>query len=435
MHLFWLLLAFLLILLNAFFVAAEFGLVKLRQTKLTDIKKQYGLRGKILAQVHEKLDAYLSACQLGITLASLGLGWIGEPAIAHLLEPVFYFFRVTSAETIKVISFILGFSILSFLHIVIGELMPKSLAIRQSEKISVWTATPLYCFYWLMYPVIWLLNSCAIFLLRLLGLDSVHHGEHFYSTEEIHLILAASHFHGELSKEETKILKGTLDIGDLSVTDVMRPIEDLIKLEINNSIEENLTIISSNRYSRYPVFDKKIDQMIGLIHVKDLFTALNKQQKITGLREFLRPIAKISHKLSALELLQQFRKSTNHFALIFNSFHNQIGFITFDDLIQVLLGHVQDEFHKTQEDWRVNKDGSVSVKGNCSIYSLEKIINKEVSLEYGEDIETLLGLIIAKTGALPKTGETIEFSDFNVLVEKMAKTKILRARIYPLVKN
>src|SRR3990167_4946645 len=162
--------AFFLVLLNAFFVAAEFGMVKLRHTRMAVIQEEYPWRGSILAKVHNELDAYLSACQLGITLASLGLGWIGEPAFSALLEPAFSFLGF-NLKFVEIISFLIAFSLLSFLHIVIGELMPKSLAIRQSEQISLWTAIPLYAFYWLMYPVIWVLNSCSNLLLKWLKLD------------------------------------------------------------------------------------------------------------------------------------------------------------------------------------------------------------------------------------------------------------------------
>lgn len=201
-----LILAFLLVLLNAFFVAAEFGMVKLRRTRVMTIKQTQGFKGKILAQVHKQLDAYLSACQLGITLASLGLGWLGEPAFSCLLEPVFRFVGINTQEMVVLISFFCGFIIISFLHIVIGELVPKSLAIRQSERVSLWTAVPLYFFYWLMYPAIWILNTCANFVLKLARLDKVHKGEHSYSPEEIKIILSGCHAHSEFSKQEIDIL-------------------------------------------------------------------------------------------------------------------------------------------------------------------------------------------------------------------------------------
>src|SRR4051812_23059622 len=185
-------LAFFLVALNGFFVAAEFGLVKLRQTRIRAIAKTQGLRGRMLARVHGQLDAYLSACQLGITLASLGLGWIGEPAFAGLLEPVFAALGVTSPEIVHGVSFVLAFGVISFLHIVVGELAPKSLAIRIPEAVGLWSAPPLYGFYWLMYPAIWLLNASANLVLRITGLAGKGGHDHHYSTDELKLILRTS---------------------------------------------------------------------------------------------------------------------------------------------------------------------------------------------------------------------------------------------------
>jgi CBS domain containing-hemolysin-like protein len=185
-------LALVLVLLNGFFVAAEFGLVKLRQTRVKAISRIYGLRGRILIKVHSQLDTYLSACQLGITLASLGLGWVGEPAFAALLHPFLDLVGIDTPRLVEGISIFVAFFTISFLHIVVGELAPKSLAIRQSEKVGVWTALPLYGFYWLMYPAIWVLNASANRILRLAGLDGTPGHDAHYSAEELKLILRSA---------------------------------------------------------------------------------------------------------------------------------------------------------------------------------------------------------------------------------------------------
>src|SRR3990167_7145338 len=193
MTLFLVFLGLLLVLLNAFFVSAEFGMVKLRHTRVATIKRMYGLRGKILAQVHKHLDAYLSACQLGITLASLGLGWVGEPAFAHLLEPLLAAIGIESPKLVHGIAFFTAFAIISYLHIVVGELAPKSWAIRKPELLSLWTAVPLYLFYWAMYPAIFLLNASANAILRIAGQgEPGPHHEHHYSRDELKLILHSS---------------------------------------------------------------------------------------------------------------------------------------------------------------------------------------------------------------------------------------------------
>ncbi|NOT85686.1 MAG: DUF21 domain-containing protein, partial [Methylococcaceae bacterium] len=218
-NVFMIVIALLLVIINGFFVAAEFSLVKLRQTRIRSIAKTHGWRGRILAIVHGKLDAYLSACQLGITLASLGLGWIGEPAFANLLDPLFSKIGITAPEIIHGISFAFAFFTISFLHIVIGELAPKSLAIRNPELIGLWGAAPLYGFYWLMYPVIWILNSSANLILRIAGLSGGHGHDAHYSADELKLILRSNRAGDRFTQDEWNILAKTLDFSELEVSD------------------------------------------------------------------------------------------------------------------------------------------------------------------------------------------------------------------------
>lgn len=426
------LIAFGLVLLNAFFVAAEFSMVKLRATRVETIKNIYGIRGKILFHIHKHLDAYLSACQLGITFASLGLGWIGEPAFARLLEPILAFIGLDSPELITLLAFFIAFALISFLHIVVGELMPKSLAIRQSEKVSIWTALPLYGFYWLMYPAIWLLNNCSNILLKILRLDTVHKGEAFYSTEEIKLLLSASHLHGELTEEEVEIIEHTFDLADLKVTEVMRYSEEMVMLNINRPIHQNMDVIMEHRYSRYPVYDPDKEDIIGIIHVKDILPTLYRQTEIKELKSFLRPVLKVSRKVPALDLLRKFREGMPHFALVYDFQGTILGFITLDTLLQVLIGRIKDEFHRTRVDWVLNEDGSISAAGNCSIYSLEQALDRDIAIEEDEeDIDTLSGLFIHRLGYTPKEGERIAFPEFEAVVEKVSSSRVLKVKIYP----
>lgn len=425
----WVLLAFTLVILNAFFVAAEFGMVKLRATRVEAIKESYGLRGKILFNIHQHLDAYLSACQLGITFASLGLGWIGEPAFAYLIEPFLIFVGVKSPQLITLIAFFVAFSFISFLHIVVGELMPKSLAIRQSERISLWTALPLYAFYWLMYPAIWVLNTCSNFLLKLFKLDTVHHGEYFYSTQEIKLLLNVSHLHGELTEEEVDIIEHTLDLADLKVTEVMRFSEEMVTINLSQSINQILDTILEHRYSRYPVYDPDKKDIIGIIHIKDILPILYKNSEVIDIRSIIRPILKVSRRLPALDLLRQFREGKPHFALVYRRKDSVLGFVTLDNLLQVLIGRIKDEFHRTTVDWVLNKDGSITASGKCSIYSLEQALEREIDVE--DDIDILTGLFIQRLGYIPKEGECIDFPEFNAEIKRVKASKILKVKIYP----
>lgn len=421
--------AFFLVLLNAFFVAAEFGMVKLRNTQVLAIKDENGLKGKILFEVHSHLDAYLSACQLGITLASLGLGWIGEPAIAELLEPIFLYFGFVSPELTAVIAFFVGFALLSFLHIVVGELVPKSLAIRRSEKISLWTAIPLYAFYWVMYPAIWLLNTCSNLLLKVTGLAESHQGEHFYSAEEIKLLLSSSHLHGELSKEEAEMLEHTLEFTDLRVLEVMRPRDEIIMLDLNDPISQIMQKVMETRYSRYPVYNSDTEEVTGIIHVKDLFSTLYQQNEIRDLSGVIRPVLKVSRKLPALELLRKFREGMPHFALVYSGSDSLIGFVTLDNLLQVFIGKIKDEFHRTRGGFRTSKEGDLMVKGDYSLYLLEQILGLKIDPDEEDDIETLSGLILQKLGTIPKPGDKIEFDGFSAVIEKMQGARIMLVKI------
>lgn len=424
--------ALLLVALNGFFVAAEFGLVKLRQTRIRSIIKTQGWRGRILGKVHAKLDAYLSACQLGITLASLGLGWIGEPAFASLLEPLFVRSGVNSPELIHGISFALAFSMISFLHIVVGELAPKSLAIRNPEQIGLFSAAPLYGFYWLMYPAIWLLNTSANLVLRLFCLGDVHGHDAHYSADELKLILRANDQDDRFTREEWNILAKTLDFSELEVSDLMRPIAEMVALHRSSSLQENLKTIYNQRLSRYPYFDTDDIDVLGVIHLKDLFFAQQEGQPIEDLTTYLRPIQYILPDKPALELFRQFRMGAGHFAVIGSKGQKPQGFITLDNLLSAMVGEIRDEFRQNNNDWTRLDDGTLIGKGSLPIFSLERILgidieNEELELE---DEVSIGGLIMAKLRNIPVEGQKIEFNQFDVVVRKMNASRVVFVQIY-----
>jgi CBS domain containing-hemolysin-like protein len=432
-NLFLIVVALLLVALNGFFVAAEFSLVKLRQTRIREIAKTQGWRGRILAKVHAKIDAYLSACQLGITLASLGLGWVGEPAFANLLEPVFGRIGITSPELIHGISFAFAFSMISFLHIVVGELAPKSMAIRSPEKIGLWSALPLYGFYWLMYPAIWLLNSSANLVLRLFGLGKVPGHDAYYSADELKLILRSNYPGDRFTHDELNILANTLDFSELEVCDLMRPIHEITALHSNKSLQENLQTVSQKRYSRYPYFDANGVDVLGVIHLKDLFFAQQEGKAIEDLKNYLRPIQYILPHKPALELFRQFRMGTSHFAIIGQKGHKPQGFITLDNLLSAMVGEIRDEFRQNNTDWTRLDDGTLIGKGSLPIFSLERILgidieNEELELE---DEVSIGGLIMSKLRDIPVENQKIEFNQFDVVVKKMSGPRTVFVQIYP----
>ncbi len=432
-NLFLIIVALLLVALNGFFVASEFGLVKLRQTRVRGIAKTRGWRGRILAKVHSKLDAYLSACQLGITFASLGLGWIGEPAFARILEPVFDRLEIAAPELIHGISFACAFTIISFLHIVVGELAPKSMAIRNPEQIGIWSAVPLYVFYWLMYPAIWLLNSSANLVVRLFGLGNVHGYDAHYTADELKLILRGDGPNDRFTRDEWNTLAKSLDFSELEVSDLMRPIHEIAALHRSRSLQENLRIIYEKRYSRYPYFDTNDVDVLGVIHLKDLFFAQQQGKPIKDLHEYLRPIQYIFPDTPALDLFRYFRMGAAHFAVIGEKGQMPQGFITLDNLLSAMVGEIRDEFRQNTNDWSRLDDGTLIAKGSLPIFSLERILgidieNEELELE---DEVSIGGLIMSKLQDIPVEGQKIEFYQFDIVVKKMNGPRTIFVQIYP----
>lgn len=432
-NLFMIAIALALVALNGFFVAAEFSLVKLRQTRIRSIAKTHGWSGRILAIVHGKLDVYLSACQLGITLASLGLGWIGEPAFANLLDPLFIKLDVTAPEIIHAISFAFAFFTISFLHIVVGELAPKSLAIRNPELIGLLGAGPLYCFYWMMYPIIWLLNSSANLVLRITGLSGAHGHDTHYSAEELKLILRSNKPGDSFSRDEWNILAKTLDFSELEVSDLMRPIHEVTALYRSKTLQENLQVVTQKRFSRYPYFDTNGIDVLGVIHLKDLFCAQQAGNSLRELHHYLRPVQYISSDTLALDLFRNFQLGTSHFAIIGQKGQQPLGFITLDNLLSAMVGEIRDEFRQNKNDWAWQEDGSLVGKGSLPIFSLERILgidieNEELELE---DEVSIGGLIMSKLREIPVEGQKVHFYQFDVVVKKMHGARTELVQIYP----
>ena len=426
-------LALFLVALNGFFVAAEFGIVTLRKTRIRAIAKTQGLRGRILGKVHGELDAYLSACQLGITLASLGLGWVGEPAFAGLLEPLLVLVGVTSVKVIHGISFVVAFGVISFLHIVVGELAPKSMAIRNPEAVGLWSALPLYGFYWCMFPAIYLLNSSANMVLRLAGLSGKGGHDTHYSTDELKLILRTSQPGEKHTRDERHILAQSLDFSQLSVADLMRPINEVISLHADKSLEDNLQTVVRNRFSRYPYFDANGDDVLGVIHLKDLFFAQQAGRKVTDLTQFLRPVETMSARTPAQDMFRRFRDGAPHFALIGEKGKRPVGFLTLDNLLGAMVGEIRDEFRLNENDWLRQPDGTLVGKASLPIFSLERILGLDIDNEtLGlDEVESVGGLLMVKLGDIPKQGQRIEFPRFDIVVKKMNGPRIVLVKVIP----
>ena len=416
-----------LVALNGFFVAAEFAIVKLRPTQAEALAVTRGIRGRVLLNVRNNLDAYLSACQLGITLASLGLGWIGEPAFARLLDEPLE--EMGFSETaVHGISFAVAFSIISFLHIVLGELAPKSMAIRVTEPTSIWVSVPLWAFYWVMYPFIWLLNGTALIILRFMGVDLAAEGEDAHSVRELRKVLAASHIHGELGEEESGILSRALDFADLQVGELMRPAGDMVYLDLSDSEEESLAIIDNHQFSRYPVCDGDRDNVVGLAHVKDVYRLLREARPFREITSELRDIQLIHRETPATELLAMFRGGHPHFAIVDDDLGQVVGFVTLDHLFEALVGQIQDEFEHRKLRWRKLEDGSFLGSGSLPLYSLERLMDIEIE---NDDVDSVGGLVMWQLDRVPRKGDRAEFPEFDIVVREMRGPRIGRVQVYP----
>jgi CBS domain containing-hemolysin-like protein len=422
-------LALALVALNGFFVAAEFALVKLRQTQVQELAAARGWRGRILAKVHGRLDAYLSACQLGITLASLGLGWIGEPAFATLLEPLLTMLGITEIETVHTIAFVFAFSIISFLHIVVGELAPKTLALRRPERISLWTATPLYLFYWLMYPFIHVLNISASRLLKSAGLEGKggHGNDSAYTHGELKTILHLSHASGSASEQGVNtLLRHTLELQELVASDLMRPRREMTVLHHDDSHAEVRRVVQKHRYSRYPVLGDD-GEVVGLAHVKDLLLEPPGDDYSQRLQRLLRQIERVPETLAAPELLRRFRQGAPHFALVVDRDGSTEGFVTLEDVLEAILGEIADE-HEPRRAGQVERrivrlaDGSLLLRGDTPVYRLERELG--TVLAGSAEVDTVGGLLMQQLDRVALRGDSAEFGAYRIAAQRVQGPRI-----------
>lgn len=423
-----------LVVLNGFFVAAEFSLVKLRSTRAQELSTQSGWRGRILGKVHGRLDTYLSACQLGITLSSLGLGWVGEPAFAGLLEPLLTMVGIDNERTVHTISFVVAFSVISFLHIVIGELAPKSMAIRRPEGVSLWTATPLYAFYWLMYPAIELLNRSANVALKAAGLEGTNggHGDNSYTHDELKMILHLSHAAGDKPESNLNImLAHTLELQDLVASDLMRARRDLVSLSTDQSHAEVRRIVQKYGYSRYPLLDDD-DAVVGVVHVKDLLLEPPGDDFSLRLRRLARDIHRFREDSPALEVLRRFRQGAPHLALVEDMEGTMEGFVTLEDVLEAMLGEIVDEYEPRragQVDRRIVHlaDGSLLLRGDTPVYRLERVLGAEI--DGSEEVDTVAGLVMQKLDRIAVRGDAVRIGDVDITVQRVTGPRIERIKV------
>lgn len=389
--------------LNGFFVAAEFAIVKVRPSQLDALVDEGSVRAVIARHVTQHLDAYLSATQLGITLSSLALGWIGEPYLANMLTPAFDQFGV-GEELRNTIAFVIAFSVITFLHIVLGELMPKSLAIRKSVGTTLFVARPLKWFHFLFRGPIFVLNGCANKLLKVFfKIDPVGEFEMLHSAEELRLLVQQTEHSEEVTPTEREILINALALNDLHVRDVLTPRSEVISLDINRTFDENLTRAIESGHTRFPLVDGHLDHTLGLIHIKDVVRLMTAPDR--NLEPIMRPVPNIPEMMALDDLLKVFQKEQVHLAVVVDEFGGTLGIVTLDNVIEELVGDIQDEFDRAEDErefYRISDDEFI-VEGTLPLYELAE--HSDLYLE-SPDVSTIGGYVTHLIGRLPEEGES-----------------------------
>jgi CBS domain containing-hemolysin-like protein len=431
--LFNLLIALSLLAANAFFVAAEFALVKSRGFRINAMAEENRFAGRLLQRMMQSVEAYLACCQLGITMASLGLGWVGEPTVAALLEPVLIPLGM-SEPTLHFTSFIIGFLLFSSLHIVVGEQVPKTMAIREPVPVSQWIAYPLHVCYVVFFPLNWLLNGVSRWILRVLGVKEASHQE-ILTDAEIEGLVEVSAEHGKLELGQAEYIQNVFRFGDLAVSDVMVHRTEMVTVNADDPPEQVVDAVLGSEYTRVPLWREKPENIIGVLHAKDLLRALNKADgdisKIDVVSLALPPwfvpdIRPISEQLKA------FRRRKTHFALVVDEYGEVEGLVTLEDILEEIVGDISDEHDIPVPGVRPQPDGAVNVDGSVPIRDLNRAMDWDLP---DEDATTVAGLVIHEARSIPDVGQSFTFHSFRFSVMRKQRNRITALRIMPLVRK
>ena len=361
-----------LVLLNGFFVAAEFALVKIRTSHLNTMAASGSKRAGFLRAIKGNLNAYLSACQVGITMASLGLGWLGEPFLARMLQPFFALAGIESSAVIKWISFALAFSAITFLHIVVGEQAPKILAIRKAMPSALFVSAPLRWFYMIFKPAIAFLNAASNWVLRrILRVEPIAEGELAHSEEELRLIVRESEKSAEVTPLGRELVFNVLDLRDRVVRDIMTPRGDIVYLSVEDDFETNVKKAIESRHTRFPLCRENVDNTIGIIHIKELLPMMRDPHP--DLMKIKRELLPVPEMMALENLLRLFLGKHAHVAIVVDEFGGTVGLVTLEDVLEELVGDIQDEFDFEKEEFRKINANEFSVDGALGLYELNDL--------------------------------------------------------------
>ncbi|GIP38274.1 membrane protein [Paenibacillus sp. J31TS4] len=421
-------LVLLLVFLNGVFVAAEFAFVKVRQTRLQELANDNIKSARYALTINKRLDAYLSATQLGITLASLGLGWLGEPAVSKLLvDPLLA--RLDWDDTVfsHTLSFIIGFLVITFLHIVLGELAPKSLAIQKSEKVSLWLAGPLLLFYKLFLPVIATLNGAANLLLKAVGIEPASEHEAAHTEDEIRILMTQSAKSGIINKDEMLLFDNVFDFSDRLAREIMLPRIDMECLYTDLTFEENLKTVYRTKHTRYPVAREDKDNIIGFVHITDLLTA--DPDEPHELQQFLRPLLTVPESMEISDVLRHMQKKRSQMAIIVDEYGGTAGLLTSEDILEEIVGELQDEFDENERPPLEMQENCISVSGRMLIEDLNNLLHLNIQ---DDEVDSIGGWLFKQLEGVLAKGKIWEYDGHKFEVAETERLRIVRVNIYKI---
>ncbi len=418
-----------LVALNGFFVAAEFALVKIRDTQLAPLIARGQRRARMARHIVQNLDRYLSAAQLGITLASLALGWVGEPVFKALLGPLMDWAGITSEEARHTIAVVVGFTAITFLHITAGEQAPKWMAIQNPLQTSLWVAHPLAWFCRMAYPFIWVLNQSSLWMLRRAGIEPGGEGEGIHSDEELRLLLVAG------QKDAAKapgrdIVLNALDLRRRVARDVMRPRQEIAILSTAASMAECLDVAEKTRFSRFPLCESgDLDKSLGVVHFKDLYAMRLKARSGADLLPVARKIIYVPETARLESLLHRFLDRKLHLAIVVDEYGGTVGLLTLENIIEELVGQIQDEFDQEKPLFAKVGEQTWEVQGTLPVRDLEELAGEPLG---EEGVTTASGWVTRRLGGFPKAGDVIALANCELRVEELDETRVARLRLRKL---
>jgi CBS domain containing-hemolysin-like protein len=420
---------FVLVIANGFFVASEFALVTVRRSRIAALVAEGNRPARTVLRIIDNITAYISAFQLGITLASLALGWVGEDTLAHLLQPLLERTLPAAASTVAAhsIAVVVAFALITYLHIVVGELVPKTLALERAERLALAVALPIHIFYRVFKMPITLLDRSGGVVVRWVGLHSTAHQTAAYTEDELRHLVGLSHKSGHLIEDERQLINNVFDFTDATVESVMVPRTEIEALDAELSPVEMLDVFEQTRYSRMPVFRDSLDNIIGIVLHKDLSRAI-RRGKPTSIDKFVRLPVFIPTNVKLNDALRMLRRSSEHMALVVDEHGGVEGLVTLEDLLEEIVGDIRDEHDEEAARQIVEQpDGTHNVRGNLSIRDANKRL--ALNLPESDAYHTIAGFMMARAGRLLKRGESVEYNGLKFTVRSTARNRIVETKI------